>query len=106
MALFGQAVSEEMFEYNGDIHVYCHGVGHMSLCGPIFFRIINIQSYCPFPARLSLWFKLYLFELKQISNTYKYIQYKLGSERKPMAYEVHFLKSSKLQKRQLQDDSM
>ena len=52
------------------------------------------------------WFKLYLFELKQISNTYKYIQYKLGSERKPMAYEVNFLKSSKLQKRQLQDDSM
>ena len=26
--------------------------------------------------------KLYLFELKQISNKYKYIQYKLGSERK------------------------
>ena len=45
------------------------------------------------------WFKLYLFELKQISNTYKYIQYKLGSERKPMAYEVNFLEVSKLQKR-------
>ena len=26
------------------------------------------------------WFKLVYFELKQISNTYKYIQYKLGSE--------------------------
>ena len=35
--------------------------------------------------------KLYLFELKQINNTYKCIQYKLGSEQKPMAYEVHFL---------------
>ena len=36
---FVSAVSEEMFEfeYYGDIHVYCHGVGHMSLCGPIFF---------------------------------------------------------------------
>ena len=30
------------------------GWGHMSPWGPIFFRIINIQSYCPFPARLSL----------------------------------------------------
>ena len=26
--------------------------GQMSPWGPIFFRIINIQSYCPFPARL------------------------------------------------------
>ena len=34
-----------------------------------------------------VWFKIYLFELKQISNTYKHIQYKLGSERKPMADE-------------------
>ena len=33
---FGQAVSE-MFECYGDIHVYCHRVGHMSLCGPFFF---------------------------------------------------------------------
>ena len=26
----------------------------MSPWDPFFFRIINIQSYCPFPARLSL----------------------------------------------------
>ena len=26
----------------------------MNPWGPFFFRIINIQSYCPFPARLSL----------------------------------------------------
>ena len=30
------------------------GLGQMSPWGPIFFRIINIQSYCPFPASLSL----------------------------------------------------
>ena len=30
------------------------GWGQMSPWGPIFFRIINIQSYCPFPARPSL----------------------------------------------------
>ena len=26
------------------------GLGQMSPWGPVFFRIINIQSYCPFPA--------------------------------------------------------
>ena len=49
------AVSEEkMFEYYGNIHVYCPGVGADEPLGSNFFRIINIQSYCPFPARLSL----------------------------------------------------
>ena len=49
LALIGQAVSEDkMFEVYGNIHVYRPGMG------PIFFRIINIQSYCPFPARFYL----------------------------------------------------
>ena len=29
------------------------GWGQMSPCGPFFVRIINSQSYCPFPARLT-----------------------------------------------------
>ena len=44
----------KMFEYYGDIHVYCPGVGAYEPLGPNFFQNINIQSYCPFPARLSL----------------------------------------------------
>ena len=43
-----------MFEYYGNIHVYCPGLGAYEPVGAIFFRIINIQSYCPFPARLLL----------------------------------------------------
>ena len=54
LALIGQVVLEEMFEYYGDIRVYCPGWGHMSTWGPFCFRIINIQSYCAFPARHSL----------------------------------------------------
>ena len=55
LALIGQPVSEEMmFEYYGYIHVYCPGVGADEPLGSNFFRIINIQSYCPFSARLSL----------------------------------------------------
>ena len=43
LALIGKAVSEEiMFEYYGNVHVYCPGVGaymgHMSPWGPIFFQ--------------------------------------------------------------------
>ena len=54
MALIGQAVSEEkMFEYYGNIHVYCKGAGPYKPLGPTFFRIINILSYYPFPARFS-----------------------------------------------------
>ena len=49
-----QVFSEETFEYYGNIHVYCPGVGAYKLMGAIFFRINNIQSYCAFPARLSL----------------------------------------------------
>ena len=38
MALIGHAVSEEkMFEYYGDIHVYCPGVGAYEPLGSIFF---------------------------------------------------------------------
>ena len=76
----------------------------------IFFITCIIVIMCEIVQKskdeAKLWSNLYLFELKQISNTYKYIQYKLGSEQKPMAYKVHFLESSKLQKRFLQDDSM
>ena len=43
-----------MFEYNGNIHVYCPGVGAYEPMGSILFRIINIQPYCPFPERISL----------------------------------------------------
>ena len=44
---------EDVFEYIGDIHEYCPGVGAYEVLGSFFFRIISIQSYCPFPARLS-----------------------------------------------------
>ena len=38
-ALIGQAVSEEkMFEYYGDIHVYCPGVGAEEPLVPNFFQ--------------------------------------------------------------------
>ena len=30
LVLIGQWVSEEIFEYNGNIHVYCHGWGRTS----------------------------------------------------------------------------
>ena len=54
LALIGQAVSEKIFEYYGDIHVYCPGVGTDQPRGPIIFRIINLQSIYPFPSSLSL----------------------------------------------------
>ena len=59
MALIGQAVSEEkMFEYYGDIHVYCPGVGAYEPLGSNFFGQVvseekmfeyygNIHVYCP-----------------------------------------------------------
>ena len=40
--LIGHAVSE-MFEYYGNIHVYCPGVGPYKPLGPTFFRIINFH---------------------------------------------------------------
>ena len=44
LALIGQVVSEEkMFEYYGNIHVYCPGVGAYEPLGPFFFRIIYIH---------------------------------------------------------------
>ena len=51
--LIGEAVSE-MSEYYDDTHVYCIGVGGRSAPEVHFHRIINIQSYCLFPARVSL----------------------------------------------------
>ena len=56
LALIGQALSEEMmFEYYGNMHVYCTEVGaNESLESNFMFRIIDIQSYCPFPSRFSL----------------------------------------------------
>ena len=51
-------LEEMMFEYYGtffyNVQVYCPGVGADEPLGSIFFRIINIQFYCPFPARFSL----------------------------------------------------
>ena len=39
LALIGQAVSEEKtFEYYGNIHVYCHGVGAHEPLGSNFFQ--------------------------------------------------------------------
>ena len=47
LALIGQVVSEKkIFECYGDIHVSCHGV---EADQPNIFRIINLQSICPFP---------------------------------------------------------
>ena len=46
LALIGQAVSEKkIFEYYGHIR---------ASWGTIFFRIINLQSICPFPSTFSL----------------------------------------------------
>ena len=41
LALIGQAVSEKIFEYYGDIHVYCPGVGPLVQ----FFRIIHLEIH-------------------------------------------------------------
>ena len=38
LALIGQAVSEKMFEYYGNKHVYCPGVGPYKPLGPTFFQ--------------------------------------------------------------------
>ena len=56
LALIGQALSEKMmFEYYGNIYVYCTEVGaNEPLESNFMLRIIDIQSYCPFPARFSL----------------------------------------------------
>ena len=36
LAMIGRAVSENIFEYDGDIHVYCPRVGADQALGPIF----------------------------------------------------------------------
>ena len=56
LALIGQAVSEAMmFEYYCNVHVYCPGLGADEPLGSdLFSESFNIQSYCPFHARLSL----------------------------------------------------
>ena len=44
LALIGPAVSEEkIFEYFGNIHVYCSRVGADQPLGPFFFRLINLH---------------------------------------------------------------
>ena len=46
LALIGRAVSEEkMFEYYGNIHVYCPGVGPYKPLGSTFFRF-SPTDYC------------------------------------------------------------
>ena len=53
LAMIGQAVSEEMFEYYGDIHVNCLGMGQMNPWDP-FNQIhkysvqIHFNSFPPF----------------------------------------------------------
>ena len=54
LALIGQAILEMIFEYHCDIHVYCPGVGSDQPLGSNLFRIINLQSICPFPSSFSL----------------------------------------------------
>ena len=56
MALTGQVVSEKKtFEYYGNIHVYCSGVGADKPQGPKFFQNHNSSvhlpiSFCFFPS--------------------------------------------------------
>ena len=40
----------KMFEYYGNIHVYCPEVGAYEPLGPIFFSESLLLSYSPFPA--------------------------------------------------------
>ena len=48
MALIGQAVSEEMmFEYYGDIHVYCPGVGAYEPLGSNLFQNHKYSALLP-----------------------------------------------------------
>ena len=48
LALIGQAVSEKIFEYYGDIHVYCPGVGSDHALGTNFF-FQNLKSSVHLP---------------------------------------------------------
>ena len=51
LALIGQAVSEKIFEYQHDIHVYYPRVGSDQPSGvKLFSRIINLKSIGPFPS--------------------------------------------------------
>ena len=48
-----------MFEYFGNIHVYCPGMGAYEPLGSFFFfRIINIQSYYPFQCSMPSFFEI------------------------------------------------
>ena len=50
LTLIGQAVSEKkIIEQYGNIHVYCLGDGDRTAPVDQIFRIINLQSICPFP---------------------------------------------------------
>ena len=40
---------KKIFEYYGNIYVYCPGVRADVHLGSIIFRIINLLSICPFP---------------------------------------------------------
>ena len=50
LALIGPAVSEmKIFQYYGDINVYCPGVGSGQPLGSIFFfRILSLMLYAKF----------------------------------------------------------
>ena len=47
-------IEKKMFEYYGNIHVCCPGVGTDVPLVSVYFRYHWYKSYCPFPARFSL----------------------------------------------------
>ena len=55
LVLIGQVVSEEkMFEYYGNIHVYCPGVGAYELLGTIFSESLIFSPTAHFLQELVL----------------------------------------------------
>ena len=58
-----------MFEYYGNVQVYCPGVGADEPLGSFFFRIINIHSWPPKPPK---YFSVGIFEyiLASMPNVY------------------------------------
>ena len=47
LPLIGPGVSERIFEYYGDIHVYCPGVGAYELLGSKFFQNHKSSVHLP-----------------------------------------------------------
>ena len=65
--LIGQAVSE-IFEYYGNIHVYCPGArADQPLGSKVYFRFIYLQSICPFSANFP--FKCFFYNFPPDDTT-------------------------------------